>query len=178
MDAPVDAYGLGELPFAGLIAALFGIVFLRTQAFYWLARGVAAGTVRIERVKEWAESPGVHRATDRLHRWGAPVVTLSYLTVGFQTAVNVAAGLTRMPFWRYLVAMVPGCIAWAFVWGTVGLGAFYATLALAAGSPWFVVAALAAVVALVVAGVIVLRRRRARAAASPSADDDDPAIRI
>lgn len=177
MESPADAYGLGDLPFAGLIAALFGIVFLRTQAFYWLSRGVAAGTVRIERVRKWAESPGVQRATDRLHRWGAPVVTLSYLTVGFQTAVNVAAGLTRMPFVRYLVAMVPGCIAWAFVWGTVGLGAFYGALALAAGSPWFLAAAIAAVVALVVAGVIVMRRRRARAAAAAEAGDD-PAIQI
>lgn len=178
MDAPVDAYGLGDLPFAGLIAALFGIVFLRTQAFYWLSRGVAAGTVRIQRVKEWAESPGVQRATDRLHRWGAPVITLSYLTVGFQTAVNVAAGLSRMPFWRYLVAMVPGCIAWAFVWGTVGLGAFYAALALAAGSPWFLAAALVAAIALTVAAVVVVRRRRAARSTAGDPADGDPSLRI
>ncbi|NLF05029.1 MAG: hypothetical protein GX593_08555 [Actinomycetales bacterium] len=175
MEAPVDAYGLGDLPFAGVIAALFGIVFLRTQAFYWLARGVAAGTVKIERVREWAESPGVQRALDRLHRWGAPVVTLSYLTVGFQTAVNVAAGLSRMPFWRYLLAMLPGCIAWAFVWGTVGLGAFYGALALAAGSPWVMAAAALAVVALAVAAVILVRRRRA---ARSGDGGEDPALQI
>jgi len=175
METPVDAYGLGDLPFAAVIAALFGIVFARTQLFYWLARGVAAGTVRIERVKARIESPGVTRALDRLHRWGAPVVTLSYLTVGFQTAVNVAAGLSRMPFWRYLVAMIPGCLAWAFVWGTVGLGAFYGALALAAGSPWVLAAAAVAVVALAVAAVIVLRRRRAARAVH---DDEDPALQI
>ncbi len=175
MEAPVDAYGLGDLPFAGVIAALFAIVFLRTQLFYWLARGIAAGTVRIDRIKARVESPGVQRAMDRLHRWGAPVVTLSYLTVGFQTAVNVAAGLSRMPFWRYLVAMVPGCIAWAFIWGTVGLGAFYAAINLAAGSPWVVAAAFLALAALVVASVIVIRRRRAQARPG---GPDDPALQI
>ena len=178
MEAPVDAYGLGGLPFAWAIVALFGIVFLRTQAFYWLSRGVAAGTFKIARVQEWAESPGVQRALDRLHRWGAPVVTLSYLTVGFQTAVNVAAGLSRMPFWRYLVAMLPGCIAWAFIWGTVGLGAFYAALAIAASEPWVIAAALVALAALLAAGVIVVRRRRAARSAAPDPADDDPAIQI
>jgi len=177
MDNAVDDYHLGGLPFAVAIAALFGIVFLRTQLFYWLARGVAAGTVKIESVERWAKRPEVQRALDRLHRWGAPVVTLSYLTVGFQTAVNLAAGLSRMPFWRYLIAMVPGCVAWAFIWGTVGLGAFYAAFALAAGSPWFVAAAVAAVFALAVAGVILVRRRRALASAAPDGDDD-PTLQI
>ena len=174
MEAPVDAYGLGGLPFAGVIAALFGIVFARTQLFYWLSRGVAAGTFRLERVKKWAESPGVQKALDRLHRWGAPVVTLSYLTVGFQTAVNVAAGLSRMPFWRYLLAMVPGCVAWAFIWGTVGLGAFYAGLAIAASEPWVIAAAIVALGALAIAGAIVVKRRRARA----TGPDDDAAVQI
>jgi|SRR5690554_3897145 len=175
MDSPLDAYGLGDLPFAGAIIALFGIVFLRTQAFYWLARAVAAGSLKVERFQRWAESPQVGRALDRLHRWGAPVVTLSYLTVGFQTAVNVAAGLSRMPFWRYLVAMIPGCVAWAFVWGTIGLGAFYAAITIAAGSPWFLAAALLAIAALVVAAVIVVRRRRAQA---QPGGPDDPALQI
>ncbi len=177
MENPVDAYHLGGLPFAVAIAALFGIVFARTQLFYWLARGVAAGTIKIERVQGWAESPGVQHALDRLHRWGAPVVTLSYLTVGFQTAVNVAAGLSRMPFWRYLIAMVPGCIAWAFVWGTVGLGAFYGALALAAGSPWVLAALAAAVLALAVAAGVLVRRRRRLASASPDGDED-PTLQI
>ena len=175
MDDPVDAYGLGDLPFAGVIAALFAIVFLRTQLFYWLARGVAAGTIRLERVRRRVESPAVGRAIDRVHRWGPPVVTLSYLTVGFQTAVNVAAGLTRMPYWRYVAAAVPGSIAWAFVWGTVGLGAFYASLAIAASSPWLLAAAVLALLAIVVAAVMVLRRRRRRAA---SADGDEATLEI
>ena len=51
MEPAVEAYGLGNLPFAGVIAALFGIVFLRTQLFYWLARGVAAGSIRVPSIK-------------------------------------------------------------------------------------------------------------------------------
>jgi membrane protein DedA with SNARE-associated domain len=171
MEPAVEAYGLGNLPFAGVIAALFGIVFLRTQLFYWLARGVAAGSIRVPSIKARTESPGVQRAMDRLHRWGAPVVTLSYLTIGFQTAVNVAAGLVRMPFLRYLVAMIPGCVAWAFIYGTIGLGAFYATLALAASSPWLTAAGLFALAAIIVSATIVVRRRRRRAGETPEGDE-------
>lgn len=34
------------------------------------------------------------------------MVALSFLTVGFQTLVNLAAGAARMPLRRYLPAMV------------------------------------------------------------------------
>ena len=47
-------------------------------------------------------------------RWGAPVVTLSFLTVGIQTLVNLAAGVMRMPLRRYIPALTVGAILWAF----------------------------------------------------------------
>jgi membrane protein DedA with SNARE-associated domain len=92
-----------------------------------------------------------------INRWGAPVVTLSFLTVGFQTVANAAAGLTRMPFLRYLLAMLPGCVAWAFLYATVGLAAVGAAVALAARSPWALLA-----VVLVLAALALLWRTRTR----------------
>src|SRR5699024_2363610 len=72
------------------------------------------------------ESPGVTRASELINRWGAPVVALSFLTVGFQTAANAAAGLTGMPARRYLPALAIGGLAWALIYATVGLVAFMA----------------------------------------------------
>ena len=50
-------------------------------------------------------------------------MTVSFLTVGLQTVVNAAAGLIRMPWIRYTVAMLIGCIAWAAIYATVGIAA-------------------------------------------------------
>jgi len=63
-----------------------------------------------------------------------------------------------MSFTRYTVAMVPGCVAWALIYASVGLAAFYAAVALAARSPW----TLAGVGMLVLAGVVALALRRGR----------------
>jgi membrane protein DedA with SNARE-associated domain len=59
-------------------------------------------------------------------RWGAPVVTLSFLTVGIQTLVNLAAGVMRMPLRRYLPALTIGAILWAFLYATMGFATFAA----------------------------------------------------
>ncbi len=95
-------------------------------------------------------------------------MTLCFLTIGVQTMVNLAAGLGRMPFGRYTLAMVPGCVAWAFIYATVGLTAFYAAVAAAAGSPWGI-----AVVAALLLGAVLLavRLHRRRAVRRTPADD-------
>jgi membrane protein DedA with SNARE-associated domain len=98
-----------------------------------------------------------------VNRWGAPVVALSFLTVGFQTAANFAAGLTRMPWHRYLPALVIGGLAWAIIYATVGLAAVVGWLELFLRNPVVACLLLVLVVALVVG--LVLRRRRARARA-------------
>ncbi|GAA3340846.1 hypothetical protein GCM10017714_22360 [Curtobacterium pusillum] len=148
---------LEGLPFRWLVLALFVVVFCRAQGTYWLARGAVAGASR-SRWGRWLESAAVRRGSALLARWGLPVVTVSFLTVGMQTIVNAAAGVARVPWWRYTVAMVPGCVAWAFVSATVGIALFWAVVAAFAGSPWGVVA-LGASVAV---GVVVwwVRRRR------------------
>lgn len=150
---------LEGLPFWWLVLALFAVVLCRAQATYWLARGAVAGASR-SRWGRWLDSAAVRRGSALLDRWGLPVVTLSFLTVGLQTVMNAAAGIARVPWWRYTLAMLPGCVAWAFIYATVGIALFWAVLATFAGSPWGVVV----LVALVVAGGVgtwsVRRRRR------------------
>ncbi len=145
-------------PFGVTVAVLFCIVLLRAQGTYWLGRGVRAGVLHT-RLAAKVTGPRTTRATVALQRWGPPLVTLSFLTVGVQTVVNAAAGLIRMPFLRYTIAMLIGCLAWALIFATVGIAAVEGSIALAARSPL----ALAAVVLLLLGGValwFVLRRRR------------------
>lgn len=159
----VSAYGLSGFPFGAVVAGLFVVVLLRAQATYWLGRGLTAGTIRSgfgARLGRRLSGPRLARAVGYVNRWGPIAVTLCFLTVGIQTMVNLAAGLTRMPFGRYTLAMVPGCVAWALIYATIGLTAFYATVAAAAGSPW----ALAGLLAAAAAAVLVVRRRRSAGA--------------
>ena len=44
---------------------------------------------------------------------GAPIVTISFLTIGFQTLANLAAGATGMKLRHYLPAVTIGGLLWA-----------------------------------------------------------------
>ncbi|WP_454049218.1 DedA family protein [Cellulomonas sp. Marseille-Q8402] len=182
MTDTAAAYGMGGWPFWAVIAGLFAVVMARSHLFYWLGRGVLGGAARL--ADRTADSPGpaddaaaatgrrahvvrlmrtptARRGLAMVHRFGPFAVTLAYLTVGVQTAVFVGAGLVRMPYPRFTLASLPGAVAWAFVWGTVGLGAVWAGVRLATASPWGLGAVLLVLAALV--AWVLLRRRAHRA---------------
>jgi membrane protein DedA with SNARE-associated domain len=148
-------------PFAVTFAVLFLIVLARAQATYWIARGVSTGAMHT-RLADRLSGPKISRAITEINRWGPPVVTVSFLTVGFQTVANAAAGLVRMPWVRYTVAMLIGCVAWALIYATVGIAALEAAMALAARSPWALVAVIAALTAVAAIVITVVSRRRKR----------------
>jgi len=156
---------LSALGFWELLGALFVIVFLRTQATYWIARGVVSGAAGT-RWGRWLNGPAVGRASALLARYGPPVVTLSFVVVGLQTVMNAAAGAARMRWWVYLVWMLPGCVAWALIYATIGFALLWALIGAAAGTPLGI-----AVLVLLVLGSggfvawRVLRARRRRGAA-------------
>jgi len=124
-----------SLPFIWAFGILFVIVMLRSNGTYWAGRGLAAGG-RKTKMKKYLDSAAVQRAEKIIARWGAPAVSVSFLTIGVQTAINMSAGLGRMPLRRYIPATVIGSIAWAAIYATIGLAAFDAAVAAAAGSPW------------------------------------------
>ena len=146
-------------PFAVLYAFLLVVVFLRAQGTYWIGRAVAAGVLRT-RWSHHFTGPRVTRAIGSIERWGWPIIPLSFLTIGFQSAVNAGAGVIRMRWVRYTLAMIPGCLTWALVYSLGGLAAFQAAVALAAKSPWVLVAVILLLGAVV--AVVVLRARRRR----------------
>ncbi|MEU7072427.1 VTT domain-containing protein [Streptomyces narbonensis] len=145
--------------------ALYVIVLLRaggTFAVGWLA---GAGARR-SRFAERISSTKFRRAERAIQRWGAPVVAVSFLTVGFQTAANFLAGSMRMPLPRYLPALFVGGAAWALIYATAGLGVLEVLGRIFAGQTALGVSAVA-VLLLAVCGAVVYRRRRT---AQPSGD--------
>lgn len=154
-------------PFPAAVAVLALIGFLRANATYWLARAARSGAGHT-RVKALFGSAGYARAERLVARWGAPAVTLCFLTVGVQTMINLVAGATRMPLRSYLPAVGLGAIIWGALYATVGAVTWQAARALYAFDP--VLAVVLGVLALVggvtfVALRVRTHRRRSRLAA-------------
>jgi len=145
---------LAELPFWQAFAALFVIVMVRSNATYWVGRGAVAGWLR----HRGARGELTRRAEALLHSLGPFAVTLSYLTIGIQTAVHLAAGVMRMSLRFYLPAAIVGSAAWAVLYATIGLAVVQAWVAAEAGS-WWGLALLAALLVLGVSTWAVRRRR-------------------
>ncbi|GAA0495403.1 DedA family protein [Streptomyces olivaceiscleroticus] len=151
-------------------AGLYVIVLLRaggTFAVGWLA---GAGARR-SRFGGRISSTKFQRVERAIQRWGAPVVAVSFLTVGFQTAANFLAGSLRMPLPRYLPALFVGGAGWALLYATVGLGALEVLARLFAERTALGVAAVV-VLLLAVCGVMVYRRRRAAPAPRDAATEE------
>lgn len=143
-------------PFWIVYATLLVVILLRAPATYWIGRGLGAGMLR-SRIGERL-GPRLDQAKERIDRYGAPVVTLSFFTVGMQTAINFSAGVVRMAFPRYFAAVFVGGLAWAGLWGSVISGLVGAWAALFLNSPWTAVGVVA--LAAVLVGTLVVRARR------------------
>lgn len=148
-------------PFPLTVATLFVIVVLRAGSTYAVGRAAQAGARRT-RLARWLSAPGFVSAQRTVERWGAPVVAASFLTVGLQTLVNVAAGVGRMPLRRYIPALVVGSVLWAFLYATVGFATFTAWRRLYYLSPVAAVVVGVVLVGGLVAYVVVQVRQRHR----------------
>ena len=148
------------LPFEVAVAALFVVVFCRTNGIYWVGRALAAGYGKTRVSRRW-KSRSLRGARGLIDRYGPFAVVLTFLTVGLQTAVNLAAGMGRMRLRYYIPATIVGSIAWALLYATVGLAAIDLLVERAAASPWAWAVVATAVIAVVV-GIVVSRRARNR----------------
>lgn len=156
-----------DAPRIVIYAALFCIVFTRASATYAIGRGLIAGMGRT-RFAAKMQGPRYQRATELVSRYGAPVVSICFLTVGFQTLVLLASGGLRMALRRFIPALVVGSILWALLYGTVGFVGFEAWLALYELSPLLAIGGTSALVVTAV-GIGLWRRvrRQEQATAQP-----------
>ena len=137
---------------------IVGIV--RTSLVYGVAALAAKGSARLHRIREAMERPLYRKARAFINRWGVIAVPLCFLTVGFQTAVIVTTGFTRMPLRRWIPAMLVGTLMWAGIYTTIG----FAILAALGLEPWMFPVALAFVVAGAVVISVAREKRLDRAA--------------
>ena len=166
---------MADWPWLGVYLFFLSGAVARSQAIYWLGRGIAAGVLR-SRWKERADTPRVHRATRTVERWGMPIVPAAFLTIGFQSAVFLSVGLLRVGWLRFTAWTIPGCLVWAALWGGGGLAAFAGARELARRSPLLLAAAVLLVGAAATAVTLLVRRRREeREAVASLADDARPA---
>ncbi|MDO5723509.1 MAG: hypothetical protein Q4P33_03780 [Flaviflexus sp.] len=152
---------IAEGPFIWLYLFLLTVVFFRAQATYWLGRYAGHLSARYAHRRNLTARPSVSRAIAALRERGWVVIPLSFLTIGFQTACNLGAGLIGIRPLIYTAAMIPGCLAWAGIYATVGFAVWQAALASIAGSPAGTIALVALTIGV---GAYIFLRRRARTA--------------
>ncbi len=152
-DSGVPSWMQG-LPFWALYAAFFCGAFMRGQATYWAGRGAAYAAHRPAehglraRYQDKAHCWATPEAQRALQRFGLPLVSLAYLTVGLQTVILASAGLLRFSWKAFTAAQLLGCAAWAGIYATIGFAAWEALLGATLTGPllWGVLLAIAAVV--------------------------------
>ncbi|WP_166824087.1 DedA family protein [Brevibacterium limosum] len=161
-----------SFPIAVTWLIMFGIIICRAGGTFLLGRFARKGIRKFDRVEKIMAGPKYRRAEDTIDRFGASVVALSFLTVGLQTVVNLAAGTTGMRYRRYVPALVIGGSLWALIYSTVGFLGFKAVARAYQAEPGLTVGLGLVFVVAVVGLLIGLRKDRSPAeeAAATSAN--------
>lgn len=161
-----------SFPIAVTWLIMFGIIICRAGGTFLLGRLARKGIRRFDRIEKIMSGSKYRRAEDTIDRFGAPVVALSFLTVGLQTVVNLAAGSTGMRYRRYVPALAVGGSLWALIYSTVGFLGFKAVAKAYQAEPGLTVGLALVFVVAIIGLVIGLRKDRtpAEEAASASAN--------
>jgi len=161
--------------------SLFGIVVvgvLANVAGSWIAYGVGlyGGRPFIDRYGRYVlmSHHKMDVAEDWFQRYGAPAVFFSRMLPIVRTFISLPAGIARMPFWKFSLYTLVGCVPWVLMLGWVGVKV---------GDNWEHIqkklhyvdyAVLAIVVALIVWALVRYYRKR-RTDAEGGAGESDPA---
>lgn len=159
----------------GITFVLFFLgAMIRGQGTYWLGRIITEQSLKRTSPKEgwrksvhdWLQGDSVGRGAAFIRKFGVAAVPFAYLTVGLQTLIIVAAGVMRINIVAFTIAQIPGALAWATIYTTVGFAVWGAVFGTIQGNPVFT-----ALLVLMVAGIValVIRKRRRRAVGTTAA---------
>ncbi|GAA0037092.1 DedA family protein [Brevibacterium metallidurans] len=168
-----------SLPIAVTWLILFGIILARAGGTYLLGRLARKGMQRIDRVERIMSGRKYRKAEAMIERFGAPVIAVSFLMVGVQTVLNLAAGTSGMSAKRYVPALIVGGSVWALIYSTVGLIGFRAVAKAYEVAPGLTIG-LGACFVLAIGGLIIgLKRKDETPEEAPDettgAEEDSPA---
>jgi membrane protein DedA with SNARE-associated domain len=159
----------GELTLVGIIAA--GV--LGNLVGSWIAYGVGYyGRLDLLEKNRLIHVNPRHLkwADDWFARYGSATVFFSRMLPLVRTFISLPAGVARMPFWRFTLLTVAGCIPWVTALALIGRGV---------GSNWEqwrhnlgYVDYLVVVAVIVGVAYLILRRRRAAGAGSEALEAD------
>lgn len=157
-----------DIPVLGIFAVLWTVAMLRGQATYALARWATEATIDETadetsfraRLAGWLNRPMPLRARRLLEGWGWPAISLSYLTVGLQTALLAAAGVLRMSWLKFTAAQFIGAVGWAAIYTTIGATAWQAVLGGVSGTTWLIIVAAIGLVLLATYTIKRIQERR------------------
>lgn len=158
-----------SFPIAVTWLIMFGIIICRAGGTFLLGRLARKGIRRFDRIEKIMSGSKYRRAEDTIDRFGAPVVALSFLTVGLQTVVNLAAGSTGMRYRRYVPALAVGGSLWALIYSTVGFLGFKAVAKAYQAEPGLTVGLALVFVVAIIGLFIGLRKDRTPAEEEASA---------
>ncbi|HLB22299.1 MAG TPA: DedA family protein [Solirubrobacteraceae bacterium] len=128
----------------------------------WIAYGVGrAGRIElIERHGRWLHVKPSHIAwADRwFARYGAPAIFFSRMLPIVRTFISLPAGVARMPFWRFTLLTLAGCIPWVLGLALAGEAVGHDWTSVRKGFEYVDYAVVALVLAAI--GYAIIRRRR------------------
>jgi len=152
----------GTLTFVGIVAA--GVAGNLVGSWIAYAVGYYGGRPFVDRWGKYVLLRPHHLDTAQhwFDKYGAPVVFFGRMLPIVRTFISLPAGIAKMPFWKFTLYTVLGCIPWVFFLGWLGtrLGAHWEDI-----RPYLHYADYAVVAAL--AGIVVylvVKWRRGRGA--------------
>ncbi|WP_166972393.1 DedA family protein [Brevibacterium atlanticum] len=161
-----------SLPIAVTWLILFGIILARAGGTFLLGRLARTGIRKIDRVDRLMSGPKYRKAESMIERFGAPVIAVSFVMIGVQTVLNLAAGTTGMSYRRYLPALAVGGAMWATIYSTVGLIGFKALAAGYQAAPGLTIGVAVCFVLAIIGLVIGLKKPSVSAEAADGAEAD------
>ena len=115
-------FNVSEGDFSLLAVTVAGVAGNLVGSWIAYAVGYFGRTEVLEKHGKWLHirPSSIERADRWFERWGAWAVFFSRMLPIVRTFISLPAGAARMPFWRFTIATLLGCIPWVFLLGFIG----------------------------------------------------------
>jgi membrane protein DedA with SNARE-associated domain len=139
---------------AGVLGNLVG-----SWLAYWVGRAGRMELVERHGAKLHIKPSQLAWADRWFERYGAPAIFFSRLLPVIRTFISLPAGVARMPFWRFTVLTLAGCIPWVLALELIGEGVGHRWHSLKSSLQYVDYAIVALVIAAAIYLVVRWRRR-------------------